>query len=166
MLVLDRAGCERIHAAALEVLSEVGVRVDDPEIVKMMQDAGATVVGENIVRIPEQLVRWALEKTPKSFKMADRAGRTYDLRPGGDTMVLTGNALYVTRGKVRSDLSSTDLAELARIVDACDNIHGMVGTAVVRLSRLRPGTSSASRSWRRTPPSISGPASSRLGAAG
>lgn len=130
MLVLDRAGCERIHAAALEVLSEVGVRVDDPGIVKLMQDAGGTVVGENIVRIPERLVRWALDKTPKSFKMADRAGRTFDLRPGGDTMVLTGNALYVTRGKERTDLKSTDLAELARVVDACDNIHGMVGTAL------------------------------------
>ncbi|HEX2988531.1 MAG TPA: trimethylamine methyltransferase family protein, partial [Chloroflexota bacterium] len=41
------------------------------------------------------------------------------------------NALYITRGKERSDLTSDALAELARVTDACDNIHGMVGTAVV-----------------------------------
>jgi trimethylamine:corrinoid methyltransferase-like protein len=44
--------------------------------------------------------------------------------------VLTGNALYVTRGKVRTDLGAADLAELARVVDACDNIHAMVGTSI------------------------------------
>ncbi len=131
MLILDREGCERIHGAALEVLRDVGVRVDDPEIVGLLQEAGATVTGENVVHIPERLVEWAIEKAPKTVRMADRAGHLWELGAGGPTMVLTGNALYITRGRVRGDLKSADLAELARVVDACDNIHGMVGTAVV-----------------------------------
>lgn len=131
MLILNREGCEKIHGAALEVLREVGVRVDDPDIVRQLQEAGATVSEENIVHIPESLVEWAIEKAPKSFSVAGRGGDSYDMRTGGDTMVLTGNALYITRGKVRSDLTSEGVAELARVVDACDNIHGMVGTAVV-----------------------------------
>ncbi len=131
MLILDREGCERIHAGALEVLRDVGVRVDDPEIVSLLQEAGASVTGENVVRIPESLVEWTIEKAPKTVRMADRAGHLWELRAGGPTMVLTGNALYITRGRVRSDLKTADLAELARVVDACDNIHGMVGTAVV-----------------------------------
>lgn len=44
--------------------------------------------------------------------------------------MLTGNALFVTRGRRRTELSSADLAELARVVDACPNIHGMVGTSI------------------------------------
>jgi trimethylamine--corrinoid protein Co-methyltransferase len=44
--------------------------------------------------------------------------------------VLTGNALYLTRGRARRELASADLADLARIVDACANIHGMVGTSI------------------------------------
>lgn len=131
MLILDREGCERIHGGALEVLRDVGVRVDDPEIVGLLQEAGATVTGENVVHIPERLVQWAVEKAPKTVRMADRAGHLWELGAGGPTMVLTGNALYITRGRVRGDLKSADLAELARVVDACDNIHGMVGTAVV-----------------------------------
>jgi trimethylamine---corrinoid protein Co-methyltransferase len=131
MLVLDRQGCGRIHEAALEVLRDVGVRVDDSGIVKLLQDAGATVTEENVVHIPRTLVEWALAQAPKTIRVADRAGHLWELGPGGATIVLTGNALYITRGKIRSDLKSADLVELARVVDACDNIHGMVGTAVV-----------------------------------
>ena len=31
---------------------------------------------------------------------------------------------------MRIDLNSSDLVDLARVVDACDNIHGMVGTSI------------------------------------
>ncbi len=92
MLVLDRPGCERIHEAALEVLRDVGVRVDDPDIVKLLQDAGAAVTGDNIVHIPQTLVEWAIAQAPKTIRIADRAGRTWELGPGGATVVLTGNA--------------------------------------------------------------------------
>jgi trimethylamine--corrinoid protein Co-methyltransferase len=131
MLILDRNGCERIHSGALEVLRDVGVRVDDPDVVALLQEAGATVTDENVVHIPDTLVEWAVGKAPKSVRMADRAGHLWELQAGGPTMVFTGNALYITRGRVRGDLKAADLAELARVVDACDNIHGMVGTAVV-----------------------------------
>jgi trimethylamine--corrinoid protein Co-methyltransferase len=129
-VVLDRQACERIHEAALEVLRDVGVRVDDPGIVRLLREAGATATAENVLRIPEKLVQWALRQAPRVICIADRNGNLWELSPEGGTLVLTGNALYVTRGRVRSDLQSADLAELARIVDACANIHGMVGTAV------------------------------------
>ncbi|MGQ9554244.1 MAG: trimethylamine methyltransferase family protein [Anaerolineae bacterium] len=128
--ILSRDECERIHLAALEVLGDVGVRVDDPQIVQLLQDAGASASAENVVRIPASLVEWALSQAPKTVRLADRAGHLWQIGPGGDTLVFSGNALYITRGWTRSDLTSADLAELARIVDACDNIHGMVGTTV------------------------------------
>ena len=129
-MVLDRQACERIHEAALEVLRDVGVRVDDPDVVRLLKEAGATVTQENVVRIPEHLVEWAIRQAPRVVRIADRNGNLWNLSPEGGTLVLTGNALYVTRGRARSELQSRDLAELARIVDACGNIHGMVGTAV------------------------------------
>ncbi len=44
--------CRRIHEAALEVLAETGVRVDDPEVVRLLADAGATIRDGNVARIP------------------------------------------------------------------------------------------------------------------
>ena len=129
-MLLAPADCKRIHTAALDVLSELGVRADDAGIVRTLQEAGATVDRENRVHIPAQLVEWALNHAPRQVKIADRNGHLWQLSPDGGTLVLTGNALYMTRGRVRSDLRSADLAELARVVDACPNIHGMVGTSL------------------------------------
>src|ERR1019366_7149817 len=95
-----------------------------------MQDAGAVVASDHRVRIPATLVEWALEQAPHQIKIADRMGHLWQLGPEGGSLVLTGNALYITRGRTRSDLNSSDLAELARVVDACPNIHGMVGTSI------------------------------------
>jgi trimethylamine--corrinoid protein Co-methyltransferase len=129
-LLLTNADCEKIHQDALVVLDKVGVRVDDPEIVRMLQDAGATIDSENRVHISAELVKWALGQAPRQLKIADRTGRLWHLSPEEGTVVLTGNALYITRGKVRTDLGSGDLAQLARVVDACDHIHAMVGTSI------------------------------------
>src|SRR5208282_3475907 len=127
---LTRADCERIHGAALDVLSNLGVRVDDPETIRLMQNAGATVDGENRVHIHAGLVEWALQQAPRQIRIADRQGHLWQLSPEGGTLVLTGNALYITRGRVRDDLRAADLAELARVADACPNIHAMVGTSI------------------------------------
>lgn len=129
-MILQKADCERIHQAALEVLREVGVRVDDPDVLRLLAEAGAIPAGENVVRIPEKLVEWALAQCPRAIRIADRRSNVWELAAGGRSLVLTGNALYITRGRERTDLKSNDLAELARIVDACDSIHGMVGTSI------------------------------------
>ena len=129
-MILDKQDCERIHDAALRTLERVGVRVDDPEVLSRLQEAGATLGAPGVARIPRSLVEWALEQCPNTLRIADRRGKLWQLGPGSPPLVLTGNALYINRGRAREDLKSSDLAELARIVDACRNIHGMVGTTV------------------------------------
>jgi trimethylamine--corrinoid protein Co-methyltransferase len=129
-VLLDKAACERIHEAGLQVLERVGVRVDDPEVVDKLQEAGARVDGTNVVHIPRRLVEWAIQQAPKTIRVADRTGKLWEMGPQGGTMVLTGNALYINRGRERHDLKAADMAELARVVDACNNIQGMVGTGV------------------------------------
>ena len=135
-LLLDRSACGRIHDASLNVLQTVGVRVDDAATLRLLLDAGATPKADGVVGMPRELVEWALGQTPKSARFADRGGAVRELGPGAGTMVLTGNALYVSRGRERRDLRSEDLAELARIVDACPNVHGMVGTTIADLPAL------------------------------
>jgi len=129
-VILDTNGCQQIHEAALQILRELGTQVDDASIVELLQHAGATVMDQKVVHIPEGLVEWALKRTPRTLRIADRCGNLWELGPGNGTLVLTGNALYITRGRQRDELKSADLAELARLVDACQNIHGMVGTSI------------------------------------
>jgi len=157
-VILDRPACERVHGAAREVLRKQGVRVDDPEIVGRLVDAGARLTHANVVQIPEELVDWALHQAPKTVRIAGRDGSLRELGPQGGTMVLTGNSLFITRGRSRSEMRSSDLAELARIVDACPNIHAMVGTSVGDYPP-RHAISSGSASWQSRPASTCGRAS-------
>ena len=127
---LDRQDCEQIHLNARHVLQEVGVRVDDAGVVRALQEAGATLTDGNRVHIHGDLIDWAIRQCPRTLRIADRRGHRTELGPEGGSVFLTGNALYVTRGGVRADLKAVDLAELARVVDSCRNIRGMVGTAI------------------------------------
>ena len=127
---LDRQDCEQIHQNARQVLQDVGVRVDDSDVIRMLQEAGATVTDGNRVHIGGSLIDWAIRQCPRVLRVSDRRGRRTDLSPEGGAVFLTGNALYVTRGGERAELRAVDLAELARIVDSCRNIQGMVGTAI------------------------------------
>jgi len=129
-VILDREACARIHLSALDVLRSTGVRVDDEEVVRLLLDAGARVLRDNVVALPHHLVEWAIRQAPAKVPLADRAGHLWELAAEGPTLVLTGNALYVTRGRRRTELESSDLAELARVVDACPHVDGMVGTSL------------------------------------
>jgi trimethylamine--corrinoid protein Co-methyltransferase len=58
--VLSQREVERIHATSVEVLQDVGIRVDYQTARDLFRQAGAQVDdGSRCVRIPESLVRWA-----------------------------------------------------------------------------------------------------------
>ncbi len=64
--VLSQEEIERIHAASMEVLATVGVKVDWGPAREIFGEAGADVDDEaQCVRIPEKLVRWAVDQAPQ-----------------------------------------------------------------------------------------------------
>jgi len=56
---------EKVHQTSLEILAELGMRMPLKEALQMMERAGATVTGNDIVRIPPRLIHEAIEKAPK-----------------------------------------------------------------------------------------------------
>ena len=68
--VLSQNEVERIHAASMEILAEVGIKVNFKKARKIFQEAGSVIDEENeAVKIPEKLVRQALESAPKQFSL-------------------------------------------------------------------------------------------------
>jgi trimethylamine--corrinoid protein Co-methyltransferase len=129
-MILDRDACARIHGAALDVLATTGVRVDDDGIVSQLLEAGARAIGDHVVSIGADMVAATLGQAPRTARIADRRGRVWEIGPGGPALVFTGNALYVVRGAERREMTRADLADLARVVEACPHVHGMVGTSL------------------------------------
>jgi trimethylamine--corrinoid protein Co-methyltransferase len=79
--VLDPAQVEFIHEQSLRILSSVGVRVDSERARDVFAQAlgsssveGNRAIDGDRVRIPRDLVEWALETAPSTVEIYDRRG--------------------------------------------------------------------------------------------
>jgi len=122
---LSQDQLERIHFASLEILERTGVRLHLPEAVELLKNAGAHVSEGNRVRIPSQLVEWALNAAPKRVVLANRLGeRVMPLErynvfygPGSDCQ----NVIDISTGERRPGVLQ-DIVEGIRVCDALPNI--------------------------------------------
>jgi len=73
--VLSPAQLEQVHEYSLKILFSVGVRVDSAQARQIFARAlGPMSVSGDRVRIPRELVEWALEAAPASVDVYDRRG--------------------------------------------------------------------------------------------
>ncbi|MCJ7711078.1 MAG: trimethylamine methyltransferase family protein, partial [Chloroflexi bacterium] len=71
--LLDPALIERVVGEALVLLDRPGVKVEEPEAIRVLVAGGGTAEGDR-VRIPEAMVRRALDSVPRSFNLYSRTG--------------------------------------------------------------------------------------------
>jgi len=81
---------DRIHEASLKILSETGIILQHSGALKLVQEAGARVDGENQrAWIPPDVVEGALEKAPRSFVVASGGDESLDAHMGIDGGIYT-----------------------------------------------------------------------------
>ena len=85
--------CRSIHEASLEILKEVGVRVHHDEALSLLREADCRIEDTNLVKLPVDLVEWALKQPPSSIHLylrgtdevgAPLEGRKVNFGPGSD----------------------------------------------------------------------------------
>jgi len=139
--VLSDAQLRRFHDAALELLQDPGIQVTTEEGRKLLLDAGCSPAGEDIVRIPAQLVEDALASAPETFALYDRNGDERALLGEGRAYFGTGvTALKYEdpdSGEVHN-FTLADFAEVARLTDALENLDFIASPGVVRPSADLP----------------------------
>jgi trimethylamine--corrinoid protein Co-methyltransferase len=121
---LGPATAARLEEAALGILERTGVEIPVPEALDLLRSAGATIDGSR-ARIPERLVRWALDTAPKQVTLHDRdgrpalhlAGRNHFFGTGSDCL----NVLDHRTGEHRR-ATYADLREGLTLADALPNI--------------------------------------------
>jgi trimethylamine--corrinoid protein Co-methyltransferase len=73
--VMDPKQIKRVHEYSLQILSSVGLRVDSVEAQKLFTRAiGSQALDGDRVRIPADLVEWAIQATPARIDIYDRTG--------------------------------------------------------------------------------------------
>jgi len=111
--------CERIHLAALEILSRVGVDVHDDRAREILIKGGARADGIRL-RLPEFMVARALSTAPKRINLCDRSGKVA-MRAGGYNTYYGGgsdclNILDHRTGERRKPVLS-DVVDAVRVQD-------------------------------------------------
>lgn len=129
---LTEADRRAIYNAALDIIGGVGMRVHHPEARRLLTEAGCPLEGEDLMRIPAELVERARSTAPAVIEVFDRQGEP--------AMSLGGYASYFGTG---SDLMSTwdletgehrastlaDVGRAARLCDALPNIDFIMSSA-------------------------------------
>lgn len=122
---LTDAQVKKIHLASLSILENTGVQVEEAEALKLFEAAGANVDG-NRVRLTASIVEDAVEKAPSRLVLAGRDPQNDLLLEGARVHIGTGGAalqvLDLETEKIRPAILD-DVVDMARIVDALENIH-------------------------------------------
>ena len=132
---LSEAQVVRVHEAALEVLESVGLADAIPSCVEMVTNAGGSVSQAGRLLFPRALVEDTVAKAGRNFVLHGRDPR-HDLEPWGRKVHFGtgGAAVHMVDVETRAYRESTlaDLYDIARLVDALDNIHFFQRSIVAR----------------------------------
>jgi trimethylamine--corrinoid protein Co-methyltransferase len=129
---------ESIHGAALFTLDKTGLRVESPRALELFASADCRVdLEENRVRIPPWLAEDCLRRTPSSYVVTARDGRS-DVQVGGDTLYFMQGM-----GMRHVDLNTWETRpatirehrEATIVADALENCH--MGDAVFSYTELQ-----------------------------
>lgn len=134
--LLGSVNVEQIHNATMEVMNDVGIRIDCEEALDVFEQAGARVErDEKIVHIPEWLVMDAVQKAPTHFTVGGRTGE-HDVVIGTDrvSFIPFGEGVIVEdpyTGEIRES-KKEDAAKIARLTDALDSFSYSFDTVIAR----------------------------------
>ncbi|MRU14444.1 methyltransferase [Roseovarius sp. A21] len=133
--VLTPAQIEKIHAAALEALDQIGLADAPQSGIDYMTAAGATLGGDGRLRFPRALVEDTLARANRGITLHGR-DPAHDLRLSG-TRVHYGTAgaavhMVDIEGKQYRDSTLQDLHDAARIAETLENIHFLQRPMVAR----------------------------------
>ncbi len=127
--VLSPAEVERIHAASMEILAEVGIKVNYKAARELFRQAGAQVDEATFaVKIPEKLIRWAAEQAPRQFSIYGRdPAFRYDIGGAQQKPLFAGlgtptRIIDAASGQIRATTLADTIDHLV-LIDACEHIH-------------------------------------------
>lgn len=130
--VLSPDSVTAIQNASLRVLERLGVKVVDPGVRSLLQEAGAAVSGD-IVRLPEKLVIDALSKSPPAVTFYSRDGGKISSQDGYGYHSPAPSAIAIMEsGGGRRQSTFDDVVNLTRLADALPGIDFISPPAIAQ----------------------------------
>ena len=130
--VFSQAQLEEIHYASLEVLRRTGVRIQLPEAVELMREAGCHVEGERVY-LPPSVVESAIRSAPSQVVLCDRHGEPAVRVEGYKPHFGTGSDCIFVIDPYTGERRSArleDVGHFAKLVDALPHMDFAMGMSV------------------------------------
>ncbi len=129
---LDDERLDRIDAVVTTLLQDVGLRITEARLLRLLGDAGLAIDDDDLVRFERAFVDEQVALAPRTFEVHGRSeGRTVTL--GGDHIVLapTGGQPFVTDPDgTRRYPTLDDYVLLTKLTHAAAPLH-MLGSGIV-----------------------------------
>lgn len=120
-----------IHDTGLRILEEIGVRLEHDEVAARVIKAGARPGPEaGVVRFPRKMVEEYLAMCPRQVRLDDRAGGGAVLSADAPSVFWTNPGLAIRENGATREITTRDLAEVARLCDSLPAAQGVMGMAV------------------------------------
>jgi len=155
--VMDPKQIKKVHEYSLQILSSIGLRVDSPEARKRFARAiGSQAVDGDRVRIPPDLVEWAIQAAPARIDVYDRNGSLafrlpdqarfgvgvtalYYQEPETDAVVPFTRKHMETCVRLGNDLPSFDAISTVGIVqDVAPQVSDLYATLEMAANTVKP----------------------------
>src|SRR3989304_1444738 len=124
----------RILSEAYQLMIKPGIKVQNAEVRQLLAEAGSHVDEETmVVRIPEQIVRKALETVPREFFLFDYDGNP-KVQYGGDAVQFDpGSSGLTILDPITLEHKTAETADLSRIIKVAESLpqYDAQSTAIV-----------------------------------
>jgi len=130
--VLDEEKRRLIHLSTLEVLEKTGVEVYDKKALSLLKEAGCFVKDKR-VRIPSDLLKWALSSVPERVAIRNRAGDDGLFLENSKPYFGTGSDCPYTldlETRKRRKTNLQDVASLAKLIDYLPHLDFVMSMAL------------------------------------
>jgi len=123
----------KIHQASLDILSEIGIKVDHMEIHKKMKEHGAEETSDHRLLLSNEIVEEAIKKSCKKYTIYARNPKhNLEVGNGKPRFLSSGGQVWIVNSlrKERRKPTVNDLQHAITIGDALENIN-IVGAMVI-----------------------------------
>ena len=119
--LLSQEEIVNIHQASLQVLTEVGVRIEDREMTENLQDRGCTLAGQR-VKFTSELIEATLEQVQNEVIFGSRGGKQIHVKDGSVYTHTGASIPYIfdlDSGRKRN-ATLADLRDMIRLMNTLD----------------------------------------------
>lgn len=116
---------EKIQAATMTILSDIGMFIHHEEALDLLSDAGCTVEDGDLVKIPEKLIQDAIASAPANIPIFNRDGDHVMDLGGRRTYYGTGSDLISTVDTDTGNRRVATLEDVKRAAHVCDALENI-----------------------------------------